>query len=136
ARPEEVPGALRNVATGHELRALLHADLDVVERRLPLPIADERTHLGRLLQRRTNADRVGPCREPGDELVVDRSLDQLTRSGAAVLARVVEDRPEGALDAHVEVGVSEHDVRGLAAELERDPGDVARGGLHHPRTDL
>src|SRR5207247_1411191 len=65
AGPEEEAGAMRNVTTRHDLRALLHADLDVVERRLPLPVADERTHLGRFLQRRADTDRIGPRREPG-----------------------------------------------------------------------
>ena len=42
-----------------------------------------------------------------------------TRSGAAVLPRVVEDRPEELSTHAVEVGVGEHDVRRLATELER-----------------
>ena len=63
-------------------------------------------------------------RDVGDELdeaVVHRALDEDPAAGAAVLAGVVEHRAGHAGRGRFEVGVGEHDVGALAAELERDP---------------
>src|SRR4029453_4190435 len=84
ARAEVEPGSVGYVAAGDELRALLLPDLEVREGRPPLSLADQRAHLGRLLERRSHPDRVGPFGEPRHELVVDRPLDQLAGASAAV----------------------------------------------------
>jgi len=91
---------------------------------------------GRVVERLTDGDRLGARGEALEVLVVDAPLHELARPRTAVLPRVVEDRPQGLLDADVEVGVVEHDVGRLAAELERDARDVRRGRLHHRRADL
>src|SRR4029450_6144753 len=99
ARAEEVPGSLRDLTARHGPCALLLPDLDVLERGLALPFADQRAHLGGLVQRLTEPDPLGPLGEPRDELVVDRPRDQVAGPGTAVWARVVEDRPQRLLDA-------------------------------------
>ena len=74
--------------------------------------------------------------EPLDHLLVDAALDVEPRPRAADLALVHEDRGERPLHRVVEVGVGEHDVRALAAQLEvhrmqglhRRLEDAAAGG--------
>ena len=58
------------------------------------------------------------------EFVVDL-LDEQPRAGDADLARIGEHRHRGARHGRVEIGIGEHDVRRLAAELERDALEVA-----------
>ena len=70
------------------------------------------------------------------EAVVGAALDQDARAGAAVLARVVEDRVRGGRGCALEVGVGEDHVGGFAAELERDALDGVRGAAHDPDADL
>jgi len=54
-----------------------------------------------------------------EHLVGDGLLHEQPRAGAAHVALVEEDAVDDALDGLVERRVVEHDVRGLAAELER-----------------
>ena len=63
-----------------------------------------------------------------DRLLVDRPLDQQAAAGGAALARVLEQRLDDRGDRLVEVGVGEHDVRRLAAELEVERGEPLRAG--------
>ena len=65
--------------------------------------------------------RSARARQFGDEAVVDAVLDDQPAAGRADLAAVQERGGERVVDRGVEVGVGEHDVRVLAAELERDP---------------
>ena len=62
--------------------------------------------------------------EQGEEAVVDRTLDQDARAGAAILPGVVEDPGGGTGGGQLEIGVGEDDVGALAAQLERDPLDL------------
>ena len=55
-----------------------------------------------------------------EEPVVDAPLHQDAAARAAVLTGVVEHRARRRRRGLLEVGVGEHDVRGLAAEFERD----------------
>ena len=82
--------------------------------------------------------RLGGRHEPLDELVVDAGLQVQARAGQADLSRVAEDRLHRPVDGVVELGVVEHDVGALAAELEahrhevagrRRADDLARAGL-------
>ena len=56
-----------------------------------------------------------------DERLVDRLLDEEPRAGAADVSLVEVDAVDDPLDRLVERRVVEDDVRGLAAELEREP---------------
>src|SRR5256885_14944576 len=62
-------------------------------------------------------------------------LDQDARARAAVLTRVTEHRQRRRGGGLVEVGVGEHDVRGLAAQLQRDALDRLRGQLADPLSE-
>jgi hypothetical protein len=62
-------------------------------------------------------------------LVEAALLHEQPRTGHAALAVVEEDSVGGALDC-AGVGVGEHDVGALAAELRADLLQVARGGVH------
>ena len=66
----------------------------------------------------------------------DALLDEQPRAGAADVALVEEDAVDDALDGLVDRGVVEHDVGGLAAELEGDLLLAARGGAGDHLADL
>ena len=66
----------------------------------------------------------GVVGEPADNVVEGGALDVKPRAGAAALSGVTVDRAERPGRGGVEVGVGEHDVRALAAELERDALDL------------
>ncbi len=59
-------------------------------------------------------------------------VEDQPRAGDARLALVVEDGERGAVDGRLDVGVGEHDVGALAAQLELDALHVARRQLHDP----
>ena len=65
-----------------------------------------------------------------DELVVDRRLDVDALDGDAGLPAVLHRVVGRGVGRALEVGVGEHDHRVLAAELQRDGRERARGALH------
>ena len=97
---------------------------------------DERSHLGRVLLRVADLDAASRLDEQLREAVVDARLDEDPRARATILAGVVEDGVRRGGRCALEVGVGEHDVRGLAAELERDALDRAGCAAHHLLPDL
>ena len=78
----------------------------------------DRADVGVLVERVADADRRQAVLELVDERLGDRLLDEQPRPGAADLALVEVDAVDDALDGLVERRVVEHDVGGLAAELE------------------
>ncbi len=64
---------------------------------------------------------LDPALQLRDDVVGDRLLHEQARAGAADVALVEEDAVDDALDRLVDRRVVEDDVRGLAAELERQP---------------
>ena len=70
------------------------------------------------------------------EAVEGRPLHQDARARAAILARVAEHRRRGGVGRRLHIGVREHHVGRLAAELERHPLDRARRALGDPPADL
>jgi hypothetical protein len=76
---------------------------------------DERADLRLRVERVADLEPLGRVGEAGDELVVDRRLDEDARARLATLSRGVVDRPDRARDRVVEVGVGEDEVRALAA---------------------
>jgi hypothetical protein len=76
------------------------------------------------------ADRGRPARVLGerrDEVVVDAGCDEHPGGGRAVLAGVEVPGDGDALDGGLDVGIVEHDHRGLATELEVHALDVLGG---------
>src|SRR4029078_5594097 len=80
----------RRLAADDDRRALAQADLDVVADPGALLLADERPHLGRLVERIPELHVPRRFGEQLDDLLVDRPLDEDPAPGAAVLAAVVE----------------------------------------------
>ena len=97
---------------------------------------DQRAHLGRLVAGSPTFTLRGRGDEQVGEAVVGAALDEDARARAAVLAGVVEDGVRRGGRGLLEVGVGEDDVRGLAAELERDALDRRGGAFHHGAADL
>ncbi len=88
-----------------------------------------------LSMRIAHAERRQPLLEPLDERLRDRLLDQQPAARAADLALVEEDAVDDTLDGLVERGVIEHDVGGLATQLQGQrlvgTGDGAADLLAH-----
>ncbi len=95
----------------------------------------QRAHLRVRIERIAEADRTGEGDEAFEELVGDRLVEDQPAAGDARLTLVVKDGERRAVDGGAEVGVVEHDVRTLAAELELDPLEVARRVLDDASAD-
>src|SRR5690606_23005247 len=72
---------------------------------------------------------VGGLGQRGDEVVVDRLVDQHAGGGGAVLAGVEVAGDRDVLDGLGDVDVLEDHDRRLAAQLEVDSLEILRGGL-------
>ncbi|CAM5504566.1 hypothetical protein SFUMM280S_08997 [Streptomyces fumanus] len=89
---------------------------------------DQRAHVGALVGRVADGDRLDGGGEQVEEAVVDGALDQDAGAGAAVLAGVVEEGQGGGRGGGFQVGVGEDDVGALAAQFQGDalePGGAA-----------
>src|SRR6185312_3175488 len=102
-----------------DLRAFVLAGLNELLDLLELHARVDRTDVGVLVERVADAERLEPLLQLVDERLVDRLLREESRAGAADVALVEVDAVDDALDRLVERRVVEDDVRGLAAELER-----------------
>ena len=81
----------------------------------------QRPGLGARVQPVAQTDPLGTGGYAGDDGVVHLVLHDQPGARRADLPGVQEDRRQGVVDHRVEVGVGEHDVGVLAAELDRDP---------------
>ncbi len=113
---------------GERLRAFLLADVEITGDALELLLGNERADLCIGIETVADLQLLAELGDAADELLVDRLLDEQTRAGAADLAGIGEYRHRGTRHGGIEIGVREHDVRRLAAELERDALEIARGG--------
>src|SRR5579884_3833073 len=118
-----------------DLRALLLARGDELADLLQLGGGVDRAHVGVLVERVADAQGREAPLQLRDERLVDRLLDEEPRAGAADVALVEVDPVHDPLHGLVERGVVEDDVRGLAAELERQllaaAGELALDRLPH-----
>ena len=110
--------------------------VDEARHLLPVLRRDERPHLGLLVGGVSDADSFRGLDQPLRKLVVGGALDEDPRAGAAVLACVVEDGIRSRGGGTIEIGVGEHDVGRLAAQLERDALDRRRRAFHDGTADL
>ena len=81
------------------------------------------------LERVAEHDLARALGDPLDQLVVDVLVDDEPRAGHAGLPGGREHAGDDAVGGGLEVGVGEHDLGRLAAELERDAREVARRAL-------
>src|SRR6185503_12641351 len=116
-------------AAGQELAALAARDVAVLEHALLMDAAGQRAHLGRAVERVAEADALREREELLEERAGDRLVEQDARAGDAGLALVVEHGERAAGDRCGQLGVVEHDVGALAAELELQLLEVAGRGL-------
>ena len=104
------------------LGALVLADLGQLADPVQLLGGVDRADVGVLVQRVADAAACAIRRlSASSTSSYDRLLHQQPRAGAADVALVEEDAVDDALDGLVDRRVVEDDVRGLAAELEREP---------------
>src|SRR4029079_1072843 len=113
-----------------EVGALGFAGLDELRDLLELLLRVDRADVGVLVERVADPDRREAVLELLDQRLDDRLLGEQPRPRAADLALVEVDDVYDALDGLVERRVVEDDVRGLAAQLERQrlvrAGDALR----------
>ena len=102
--------------------------LDVPDHPIAMRSGDERTHPRVAVQRVAEPDGLGLGHDRVEKLRMDRFLDEDARPGRAHLALVHEHPEHRAFDGRLPVRVREEDVRGLAAQLERDALQVRVGG--------
>ena len=135
-RLDEVPAVAHPAAAGRRVGAGVHARGHVAEHLLVLLGGDQRPHLGVGVEPLADLDLPGLVGDPLDDLVIDLALDVQARARAAALALVEEDAVGRTRDRDLQVGVLEEHLRALAAQLERDLLQVARGRLHDQLADL
>src|SRR5688572_11856011 len=112
--------------------------LDALEQALQLLTVDERTD-GRIGLRRVSALQPGDAGlEAIDELVVDRGVHDEPVDRHADLPLMEKLAEDGTADGEIQIGVSEHHARGVAAELEHHAlEDWTLGGeIHDSAPDL
>src|SRR5207237_5183241 len=95
---------------------------DLVEPLLRVARSDVRVRVERV----ADAERLHPALELRDNGLVYRFLDEEARAGATHVSLVEVDAVDDPFGRLIERGVVEDDVRGLSAELEREP--LARSG--------
>ena len=110
---------------GDDPRALPFAEPDVSEHGLELALVDHGAQLRRGIQRLTRRQLATQRRDPLDELLADRPMDDEARPRVTGLPAVVEDAPADRRRGRLEVAdIGEDELRTLATELERDRLDV------------
>src|SRR3954471_2787280 len=115
------PVALLGQAAGRlvDLSALFLARRDELFDLLELLARVDRADVGVLVERVADTERRQSPLQLLDQRLVDRFLHEQTGAGAANVALIEIDPVDDSLDRLVEGAVVEDDVRGLAAELER-----------------
>src|SRR6185436_16662862 len=102
-----------------DLGALLLPARDQLADLLQLLLRVDRADVRVLVERVADAQRGEAPLQLADERLGDRLLDEQARARAADVSLVEVDAVDDPLDRLVERAVVEDDVRGLAAELER-----------------
>ena len=111
-----------------------HADElhDLVE----LLFTGDRADLGRRVERIADGDRPGALDDPLDELVGDGALNEQAAAAVAALAHVEVDAIDDRIERRVQIGVGEHELGILAAELELHLLQVALRRVDHAAADI
>ncbi len=129
---EEAPGFVgRTAAADLDGAALLLGDLDVGQDTLSLAFGDQRPADGARTRGVSGRESGQGIAGRGDRLVELGSRHDQTCRDRTALARMGDDVESGHRTGGTEVGVVEHDERGLAAELEEDLLQRFRRRGHH-----
>src|SRR5688500_2226061 len=126
----EIPGTLSADEKG---APLLSRERDIAFDLAKVRLADERAHVGRSVLRVPDPELLRPLEKALDEVFVDRSLDEQTRSAEADLPLVGEARLDRRRNGLLEIGVREHDVRVLSSELQGHFLEERSRAGHHVR---
>lgn len=115
--------------SGDDAAAVRDGIVDEVRDDVELVFVLHRAEHVLLVEARTHRGLLGDLGERGDHVVVDRVVHVQALHRGARLARVDERAPEQVLRDGLRVGAGQHDRRVVAAELERQAGEVAGGCL-------
>src|ERR1700733_3967532 len=133
---DEKAGLTVAFAAGYRASPLLLAGTQKAGDTIELGLRYQRSHLALRIQAGTQPD--GP-RRLADALqyaIVALLLYEQTRTRAAALAVIEENRVRGAGNRHIEIRVVEHDVGRFAAEFQRDFLQIIRRRLDDELADL
>jgi hypothetical protein len=86
------------------------SDVEIAAYAIVLFLADQRTHFGFALERRTEFDALGFFGHGFDEFGVDFFFDEDTAAGGAHFTLIDEDAKECAVDGGFPVGVGEENI--------------------------
>lgn len=111
-------GAAVRPTAQHAIFAFLFSDVDVAKYFLILLLCRHRTDMSVRLHRIANTRGAGRLRQTIDEPIVNRTLEQQPRASDAGLPAGSENSSDGAYHGGVKIRVFEHDIRGLAAQLQ------------------
>ncbi len=121
---------LRNAAADQK-PALALTYLDVVENLLLVLPGDERTHFRVAIERIPELDARRFLRQGVQHPTVNGTFDEQARPCRADLSLIRERAEQRTVDRRVEIRIGEHDVRILAAQLDRHPLDRVGSSLDH-----
>ena len=122
----------RPLSSGHDPGPFAHTEVDVAEDLLELSGVDHRAQASRRVERLARRHLTAERRDPLDELLADAAVDDEARARVAGLAAVVEDACGDGRRRDLQIAaVGQHDLRALAAELERDDLDVGLADVAH-----
>ena len=118
------------LAPGHQRGAGRDRPLHQPVYLVPLPLADQRAHVGGLVRRVAVRHAPQPGRDLLDDRVVLSAGHHHPGRDRAPLPGVRAGRERRGPDRPAQVGVVQHDQGGLAAQLEEHPLDGRAGGRH------
>ena len=105
-------------AAGHHFRALGDGVGDVLLGALERGRRGQRPHVGALVQRVAHPQLRDPLDQCRHECVLDRGVHQDPLGRGAALAGQVEAAGDGGIGGPVDVGVGQHDLGAVAAQLQ------------------
>ncbi|MNV51175.1 hypothetical protein D3C71_1432140 [compost metagenome] len=92
---------------------------------------NQRAHLRQWIKAIAQSDLQDPLLQGLDKLIVNPVLNQQSGTGGTDLSGIEKHCVQRLIQRHFKVGVGEHDVRILSAQLQRHPLEIAGGRAHH-----
>jgi hypothetical protein len=123
----------RTVAATEGARPFGNSRIDQALHVLPMGLSHQRPHFGLRIEGIAYSESFGGCDKCRDKLVMDFPLNQKSGACRAALPRVAEPSSDCRCRSLGDVGIGEHDIGALAAELERYALDPIGGELDQAR---